>query len=120
MINLDVLNKITTCLSDKKADNIVAYDMDGFSALTSCILVVTAKNTIHAKSLFEELNHYYRTHLKHSEDFDPLRLSGNADSGWVVVDMNDILIHIILSDLREFYALDEVYKGRSQLVTHHS
>jgi len=120
VVSTDVLDSLMSTISDKKGHQIVAYDVQGSSSLTSYILVVSANNQIHAKALQEEVSQFYKKTSATVDELDPFRVSGKANSGWIVVDMNDILVHIIQEDLREFYGLDEVYQNRSNSVTHHT
>jgi len=54
---------------------------------------------------------YLLTNQQKSKDIDIIGIEGKAESGWVLVDCGDIVIHIMQKDIREFYDLEGLWGG---------
>ena len=75
-------------------------------------MVITVNNQVHSRALYDDIYKYVSPILKNNAPdnfYAPLRLSGESKSGWVIMDMNSIIIHIVLEDIREFYELDDIF-----------
>jgi len=68
------------------------------------VLLVTGRNTPHLKALTNELIHVFKDAGLHG-----FRHSGRHESGWMVVDLLDIVIHIFAPQTRSYYALEELW-----------
>ncbi len=49
-------------------------------------------------------------------DRDPLRVEGTAESGWLLLDYGDVVVHIFDEAERQFYRLEEVWSGAQTLL----
>ena len=87
-------------LVDKKAVNPLVLDVRKLSSVTDFYLIATGTSAPHLKALGEELN----AHLR-SANITRRRSSGEANSGWLVVDCGLIVVHLFLPHTREYYAL---------------
>ena len=117
----DIVNLIALQAHENKAEDIRQYDTNGNSSVTDVIFLITALNKIHCKSLLQILEDSVEHALSSSpsDDFyDRARLSGNPDSGWVVLDFNSIIVHVLTEDVRLFYDLDSLYE-KLGTVYHH-
>ena len=102
------LKKITTILDEKKAEDIETIDLTGKSYLVDQVVIATTLNSKHAYSLVN----YLKDILKpQGEEF--LRVDENDE--WTIIDLGDILIHLMSEVYREKYQmeefLDEIKKG---------
>ena len=113
----DFVENIMTLLVEKKAEKMVVYRPNDQS-LTDYIILLTAKNRIHCQSLQAEVNHWCKDipSFEDIEYFWPLQLSGKAEGGWLVLDLNSIVIHIMIEEIRDFYDLDALFQERSKVV----
>lgn len=89
---------------DAKAVEPAALDLRNLSALTEFLLIMTGRSTPHRKSLGTSLK-------KASSPFisEPMRTSGSADDGWLILDLGDLMVHIFSPELREFYDLEGLW-----------
>ncbi|NLB55492.1 MAG: ribosome silencing factor [Lentisphaerae bacterium] len=92
-------------LIEKHAENIALFDVGKTSQLTDFHIVVTGKNPPHLKALANEL----RVVLKQAGSAYYKR-AGEPDSGWIVIDYIDVVVHLMSEEAREKYALDELWK----------
>lgn len=91
-------------LDAKQAEDIVIMDVTGISSVTNMTLVVSARGVKHAQALAD---HILDEASNNSIEF--LGLEGQKTGEWVLVDLNDVLIHIFIQDLREFYNIEGMW-----------
>lgn len=75
--------------------------------MTDYYIVVTGGSPPHLKALFDEVQQV----LKHEDGIHCYRRSGNAESGWLVLDYVDVVIHIFSRENREYYAIEDLWRG---------
>ena len=107
-----LLKKITHACDQKKATRIVSYHVEGISALTDYILVVSVNNKVHCHAILREVEDVVSKEKKTADFYKP-RVSGDTDSGWIVMDINSIIVHVMTEDMREFYNLDALLEKRA-------
>ena len=99
------IERIVTALSDKKAEDIQVFDMTGKDYFVNTVVIATTMGERHGLSLLDHL----KTELKGAgETF----LNVDADDNWTVIDMGDILIHLMTPAYRLKYNLELFLKER--------
>jgi len=95
------IKRIVDVLDSKKAENIETYTLTGKGYIADRVVLATSLNSKHGNALLKHL----KDELKPlGEEF--LRLEED-DGEWTVVDLGDILIHIMTASYRELYTLDD-------------
>ena len=89
---------------DKKAIDLVVLDVQGLSSVADYFLVCSGRSTPHVKSISDAI----RDELK-DEGSRPLHAEGQAESGWLLLDYGDVLMHVFLEDTRAYYALERLW-----------
>jgi len=89
---------------DKKAVDLAVLDVQGVSTVTDYFLVCSGKSTTHVRTITDAI----RQELK-AEGIRPLHAEGRAESGWVLLDYGDVLVHVFLEDTRAYYALERLW-----------
>jgi ribosome-associated protein len=97
-------------LADKKGAAITIYDVRTNSSITDFHVLATGLNPPHLKALFNEA----RLRMK-SHDLACYRKSGTPDSGWIVADYVDVVLHLFNPVARQYYALDVLWKDMPRL-----
>jgi len=95
---------IADWLQEKKGENIAVLDVSRFSSVADVMIIVTAHGVRHAQGLADWLLDKFAEHKT-----DYLGMEGHAEGRWILVDGNDILIHIFQEDSRAFYNLDGLW-----------
>lgn len=91
--------------AEKLARDIVAYDVSDQIAITDAFLLCTGANDRQVRSIVDEVE------LKLKQAGATLvRREGENEGRWVLLDYNDIVVHIQSSDERTFYALERIWK----------
>ncbi|MFO7596959.1 MAG: ribosome silencing factor [Desulfocurvibacter africanus] len=100
----DKVKTVATWLRDKKAIDIIALDVRGISPITESLVVVTASSVRHAQGL---ANHILD---KVSEEkLEYLGMEGSQQGSWILIDLNDVLVHIFQTDNRQFYNIEGLW-----------
>lgn len=98
------IEQIVTWLSDKKGTNIKALDVRGISPLTETMVFVTARSAKHAQSLADEVM------LKLAErKWEFFGVEGMQAGQWVLVDCNDVIVHVFQDEMRTLYNVEGLY-----------
>jgi len=93
-------------LDSNKAQDILNLDIQKISTYADNMIIASATSSRHAKSLLDKLVFDIK-----SKDIDIIGIEGKAESGWVLVDCGDLVIHIMQKDIREFYDLEGLWGG---------
>lgn len=96
-------------LADKKGSDIKIYDVRTHSNITEFHVLATGLNAPHLKALFNETRLRMKAH-----DLACYRKSGMPDSGWIVADYIDVILHLFNAEARKYYALDTLWKDMPQ------
>ena len=89
---------------DRKALDLVVLDVQGLSSVTDYFLVCSGRSTTHLATITEAI----RAELK-QDGVRPLHAEGATESGWVLLDYGDVLMHVFLEDTRAYYALERLW-----------
>jgi len=98
-------------LADRQAEEIVLLDIRKLAAFSDYFVIATASNPRHMRALAETLDKELRT-----EGVSSLHREGERDSGWVLVDYNDVIVHLFSPDQRVRYGLEELWEAAKQVV----
>ena len=101
---------VKTALEDKKAVDIKAYDVRGVSGFADAFVVATGTAAPHLQALVAGV----QASMK-DVDVDSYRTSGDPQSGWIVVDYVDIVVHVFSPEARAYYALEKLWKDAKPL-----
>ncbi len=100
---------VTSALEDFKAIDIQEIDVSGQNPLTDLFVIASGNSTRHIKSMAENLI------LKaKSAGCPPLGVEGERDAEWVLVDLNDVIVHLMLPQTRAFYNLEKLWEASSE------
>ena len=106
----ELLKFIKDKLSEKKAEDISVLDISEQSIMADYFVIATGNNInqVHAMVDFveEELA---------KKDIKPKHIEGYNTANWILMDYNDIIIHIFDKESRSFYDLDHIWKGANIL-----
>ena len=83
-------------LEDARAQEVKVYDVRGSSGLTDFFVVATGAAAPHLKALARVLPKAYR-------------VSGDPESGWIVADFFDVVVHVFSAEARAYYALEKLW-----------
>jgi ribosome-associated protein len=99
-----VRSLVISALEDFKAENINIVDVRGQSPLTDAMVIASGTSTRHVKSMAENL-----VYTAKQAGFLPLGIEGEKTGEWVLVDLNDVVVHLMLPKIRAFYNLEKLW-----------
>ncbi|MFH1381668.1 MAG: ribosome silencing factor [Chloroflexota bacterium] len=111
MESLEVAHKIIEVASDKQATDIVLLDVRGLCSFADYFVICSGESERQLRTIQEETEHTLKKMgiLAHHAE-------GTPGSGWILLDFGDIIVHIFSAFERQFYQLDEFWRGAVPLV----
>lgn len=97
---------IAKALEDRKGTDVRIYDVRGKSQLADFFVVATGSAAPHLKALVAESQSVMK-----SADIRSYRTSGDPESGWIVVDYIDVVVHVFSPEARAYYALEKIWSN---------
>ncbi len=109
---LSLARRIVDLASDKQASDIVLLDIRGISLIADYFVICTAGSERQASAILKDLGD------KLLEEFErkPLHMEGKPDSGWVLLDYGDVILHVFSPTQRAFYDLEELWAAATPIV----
>ena len=109
--SLDVANKAVEAASEKQASDVVLLDTRKVCSFADYFVICSGESTRQIKTIYEEVEHALK-----KEGVLPHHHEGTLDSGWLLIDFGDVIVHIFASFEREYYQLDELWSEATPLV----
>jgi ribosome-associated protein len=102
-------------LEDMKAVNVKVLDVRALTDVVDTMIVATGTSDRHVRAIAENV-----AALAKAAGRRPLGTEGRQDGEWVLIDLQDVLVHVMLPRVREFYALEQLWElpqGRPRRAT---
>lgn len=96
---------------DRKADNILVLRVSEVSYLADYFVIVTGFSQAQLRAISQAISDQVELELQRL----PLRIEGQNDGNWVLMDYGDVIVHILLPEERDFYKL-EAFWGHAERV----
>ena len=106
---IEYARKAVDVASEMQAEDILMLDVSDVSSFADYFVIMSADNRRQMEALADDLAQTLKqagASLHHRE--------GTADSGWVLLDFGDVLLHVFATEARGFYRMDQLWsKGRT-------
>jgi ribosome-associated protein len=93
-------------LDELKALNVKAIDVRGITDITDTMVMASGTSDRHVKSIADRVIQRCK-----EAGYRPYGLEGERDGEWVLLDLQDVVLHVMLPRVREFYALEKLWEG---------
>ena len=107
----ELAREIVDLLSDRQAEDIVLLDISGVTTFTDYFVIATATNTRQMDALIGTLDESLGKKGIHAR-----KTEGTADSGWVLLDYSDAIVHLFGPEERSYYDLEGLWNTGVPLV----
>lgn len=99
-----LLARIIESLEDDKAEDIVPIDLRGRSSMADYMVICSGRSSRQVGAIAEKL----MDRLK--QDFGrSCKIEGKDQGDWVLIDTNDVIVHVFRPEVREFYQLEKMW-----------
>ena len=104
-LNLNTLCQlIVTTLENNKANALRELDVSTLTTTTDRLIICSAISKRHIDALKDKVIVAVK-----AQNHPPLSVNGDTDSGWVLVDLQDVVVHIMLPETRDLYSLEKLW-----------
>jgi len=104
-----MLQLAQNALEDLKAQNIVSIDVRDKTSVTDYMLIASGTSSRQVKALAEHVLEKFK-----EQGVRPLGSEGLDGGEWALLDMGDLLVHVMQAQTREFYDLERLWQGAEQ------
>lgn len=111
MTTIETANAAVQILDNKKAMNLRMLRISGISVLSDYFILANGTSGTHVKALADELE------FKMKEQYAkvPSHIEGYRSNSWIILDYDDIIIHIFTPQARDFYDLDRLWQDGEEI-----
>ena len=99
-----LLDTVTAALDELKAVNVKVLDVRGLTDIADILIIASGNSDRHVRSIADNVVDKVK-----KAGFRPLGHEGKRDGEWVLVDLQDIVVHVMLPRVREFYGLESLW-----------
>jgi ribosome-associated protein len=99
-----VMKVVENALDDMKAVNVKVLDVHKLTDITDTMIIATGNSDRHVRSIADRVVEFAK-----KAGFRPMGVEGERDGEWVLVDLQDVIVHIMLPRVREFYRLENLW-----------
>ncbi|GMU43057.1 MAG: hypothetical protein AMXMBFR25_10430 [Lysobacterales bacterium] len=103
-IDLRVRDAVLARLDAMKANDLKVIDVRGKTSVTDCLVIASGTSTRHVKSMGDEV-----VVAAKKLGMAPLGVEGEKEAEWILVDLGDTVVHVMLPRTREFYGLERLW-----------
>ncbi len=109
---LQLAHKVVEAIADKKGEDIILMDIHEHTLFADYFVICSGASERQLKAILEGVSEAVRKqfhiHARHVE--------GDAESGWILLDFNDVIVHIFAPDRRRYYNLEGLWKEAAVLL----
>ncbi len=100
---------VLSTLEELKAVDVKSVDVTGLSPLTDHFVVASGNSTRHVKSMADKL-----VQAAKAKGLQPRGVEGEQEAQWILVDLNDIIVHLMLPQARAFYNIEKLWEASNE------
>lgn len=102
---MELLEKIIKYLEDKKAIDIKTIDIKGKTTIADYFIIASGTSSTHIKALADNVEEELK-----KQDIYPNKIEGYNSAAWILMDYQDVIVHIFTEEQRENYNLEDLWE----------
>ena len=106
----ELRDHVVAALEDLKGVNIVTLDVAALTPITDHMVLVTGTSNRHVKALVDAANESSK-----ALGIQPLGIEGRESYDWVLVDLADVIVHVMNEEARNFYELERLWSDLDEV-----
>lgn len=95
---------VIDALEELKAKDVREIDVRGKTSIADLLVIASGTSARHVKSIADEVVKFAK-----KAGVMPLGVEGEQEAEWVLVDLGDVIVHVMLPRIREFYGLERLW-----------
>ena len=107
-----LLQAVIAALEDMKAVNVKVLDVRSLTDVADTVIIASGTSDRHVRSIADRVIEQAK-----AIGMRPLGVEGGREGEWVLVDLQDIVVHVMLPRVREFYALERLWDAGAARAT---
>jgi len=96
---------VVRALDDLKAKDVVVLDVRSLTTITDTMIMASGTSTRHVKALADQVIEQAK-----QAGYRPLSVEGEREAEWILVDLADVIVHVMLPATRDFYQLEKLWR----------
>ena len=98
-------------LYETKAESIRVLDVGALVSYCERFIICSANSSRHVRALADTVLHS----LKHNHNRLPMGVEGKHNNSWILIDYEDVVVHILSEEARSYYTLDKLWLEAPQI-----
>ncbi len=108
---LALARRVVDILSDRKAADIVLLDIQKLASFSDYFVICSGTSERHMQALTEAVSETLK-----AGGTRPTQVEGTSDSGWILMDYGDVIVHIFSPETRDYYRLERIWEKAATVV----
>lgn len=113
METLELVKKAVAALEDKKAEDVTVIDISGVSTIADYFIIANASNQNQLTAMQDAVDE-----AMYKEGVHAKQIEGNRSSTWILMDYQDIIVHLFSKEDRLFYDLERIWRDGKVIDIH--
>ena len=107
----DALKELAmTILDDMKGLDIAQFDIRSLTAMADYMIICSGRSSRHLQAMADELALKAKVNKIH-----PMHIEGKGENEWILVDLGDVIVHVMTPTARSFYDLESLWQPLKEL-----
>lgn len=101
----DLQRLVLRILEDMKAQDVKTLDVRQLTDVTDVMIIASGTSDRHVRSMADRV----RDRVKEEASIRPIGVEGESEGDWILIDLGDIVVHLMRPEIREYYDLERLW-----------
>jgi len=111
LLAAELARRIVDLLADRQAEDVLLLDISKVASFADFFVIASAVNPRHMSALVDTLDRDLG-----KDGVSPLRREGSPDSGWILLDFSEVVVHLFAPEQRAYYDLERLWSRGVEVV----